>query len=245
MSSIQKNLQDLTRVTYVGLFLNGKDQQSLADLFKIGYETSKSISFYDKVICTFLKPECETYDFSVVHVDEVDYGSYTEWVFKNLKNTFSSEFMINYHSDGMIQNPEAWTDEFLNYDYIGAPWLLGSQIEFPDGTKKRWGGGNGGFALRSKRLCKALSDIDISPNNPIKGIADNEDFLICKTHFDLLTEKGIKFAPTDISAKFSTEHFSPSPQGFTKSFGFHEIEKLFDPDVKNYRKSQLKEILSR
>lgn len=24
--------------------------------------------------------------------------------------------------DGFILNPDAWTDEFLEYDYVGAPW---------------------------------------------------------------------------------------------------------------------------
>ena len=245
MPSVQKDFQDLTCVTYVAFFLNGKGQQPLADLFKIGYETSKGISFHDKVIHTFLKPECETYDFNVVHVDEVEYDSYTEWIFKNLKNTFSSEFMINFHADGMIQNPEAWTDDFLNYDYIGAPWNLGHQIEFPDGVKRWWGGGNGGLSLRSKKLCQTMSEIDTSPHSPMTGMHDHEDLLICKTYFDFFAERGIKFAPTDISARFSTEHFSPSSQGFAESFGFHEIERLFNGDVKDYRRNQLKEILSR
>jgi len=239
--------KDLSRVSYIGAYVNGEGQENLCKLIKIGHETSKGLIFHEKIIITHLHPECETYDFNIIKIDTVDYDDYTKWVFgqEGLGGVpFSSEFMINFHADGMIQNPDAWTDDFLNYDYIGAPWALGHKRKFPDGIERWWGGGNGGFSLRSKKLCEAMLEVDTSPHSPMKGMSDNEDLLICTTYSDFFTKKGIKFAPSDVSARFSTEHFSPSSQGFAESFGFHEIEKLFNSDVKEYRRNYLKEILS-
>ena len=237
--------KDLSRVSYIGTYLNDHEEEGLSKLIKVGHETSKGINFHEKIIITHLYPECETYDFKIIKIDTVDYSRYTEWVFSKEGFggvPFSSDFMINFHTDGMIQNPDAWTDDFLNYDYIGAPWALGHPVKF-DNKEAFWGGGNGGFTLRSKKLCEMLSEIDTSSNTPIKNIDDHEDILICHTHFKFLREKGIKFAPTDVSAKFSTEHFSPSSQGFAESFGFHEIEKLFNTSVKEHRRQFLENIL--
>jgi hypothetical protein len=48
--------------------------------------------------------------------------------------------------DGYILNANAWTDEWLNLDYIGA---------------NNGAGGNGGFSLRSKKFCKYVADFYI------------------------------------------------------------------------------------
>ena len=222
---------NLPSVTYVGILANVKSNGELENLLKIGHETSKGINFHKKVIYSCLEPTCETYDFEIVKIETQEYNCYTKWFLDNLRHFFDSDFMINFHADGMIQNPEAWTDEFLDYDYIGAPWNSGSE------------GGNGGFALRSKLLCAAASKIDTSPNTPQTGLWDNEDVLICKTHAEFMKSEGVKFAPAELAARFSTEHFSFNSQGYSESFGFHEIEKLFMPDVKEHRQKYLKEIL--
>jgi hypothetical protein len=46
--------------------------------------------------------------------------------------------------DSWIVDPEMWSDEYLNYDYIGAPWW------YKDGMNV----GNGGFSLRSTKLIR-------------------------------------------------------------------------------------------
>ena len=57
--------------------------------------------------------------------------------------------MLIIQHDGFILNHKAWDNEFLNYDYIGAPvyWMGNKLIEV----------GNGGFSLRSKKLLKIIA----------------------------------------------------------------------------------------
>lgn len=102
--------------------------------------------------------------------------------------------------DGFILNPEQWTSEFLDYDYIGAVWP-----QHPDTPV-----GNGGFSLRSRRLLEALSDGEIRRLPP-------EDECIAIENRNLLEVRyGIRFAPTALAERFSTER---TP--WKRSFGFH------------------------
>jgi hypothetical protein len=128
------------------------------------------------------------------------------------------------HPDGFAVNREAWTDEFLEYDYIGASWN--------DGTV-----GNGGFCLRSRKLYDAFISIGIknSTNDYQDYMNDSfyyvitesgekfipEDNIICKVHREKLEkEYDIKFAPLYIANRFSIEH-NYSSVWLGKSLGFH------------------------
>ena len=134
--------------------------------------------------------------------------------------------------DGYAVNPEAWTDDFFNYDYIGATW--------DDG-----GVGNGGFSLRSNKLYEQMVDLkmgykpsDFSPEIASKYInvdkdRDGSDFIgedvvICRIYKEQLESAGIKFAPHQVADRFSIENHSPvAPwtgnlnQWVGKSLGFH------------------------
>ncbi len=128
------------------------------------------------------------------------------------------------HPDGFAVNREAWTDEFLEYDYIGACW--------GDGTV-----GNGGFCLRSRKLYDAFISIGVknSTNDYQDYMNDSfyyvitetgekfipEDNIICKVHREKLEKKyDIKFAPLHIANQFSIEH-NYSSVWLGKSLGFH------------------------
>lgn len=134
--------------------------------------------------------------------------------------------------DGYACNPEAWTDDFFKYDYIGATW--------DDGVV-----GNGGFSLRSKRLYERLKELSVRYlyeefNEEVVGrerwhTTDSkgerfvpEDVVICRIYKDILENLGMKFAPHSISDRFSIENHSeispwlnaPNPW-IGKSLGFH------------------------
>jgi hypothetical protein len=104
--------------------------------------------------------------------------------------------------DGWIINEGAWMPKFLEYDYIGAVWFW-----HPKGLRV----GNGGFSLRSKKLCQLTA-------SPEFQYADlNEDDLICHLNRDFLVSNGIKFAPEELARHFSYEReLSDIP-----TFGFH------------------------
>ena len=107
-------------------------------------------------------------------------------------------------ADGFAVNPGAWTQEFLDYDYIGATWPW-------EDVKV----GNGGFSLRSHRLHQALKSMRV-PHDEYP-----EDFLICRQFSQRLeSEHGIRFAPAELADQFSIEWNMSSPW-LGRSLGFH------------------------
>ncbi|MDR5736682.1 DUF5672 family protein [Caballeronia sp. LZ019] len=111
--------------------------------------------------------------------------------------------------DGYVADPDAWSDEFFNYDYIGARWPWHN-----DGMSV----GNGGFSLRSTKLMRLLA----SDEFPLRdGIY--EDKLIGRIYRPLLESKyGIRFAPNDVADRFSYENSHPPGP----TFGFHSPHNL-------------------
>ena len=71
--------------------------------------------------------------------------------------------------------------------------------------------GNGGFSLRSKRLC------ELTATPEFVYIDQNEDDLICHVNRHYLEFNGIKFAPAEIARYFSFERELTD----IKTFGFH------------------------
>lgn len=127
---------------------------------------------------------------------------YSNFVVNELPDHIDTDFALIIQWDGFIINPGAWTDEFLEYDYIGAPWphLVPSV-------------GNGGFSLRSRRLMRAARNLHMADTHP-------EDVRIAVDHGELLQKQyGIRFAPVDLAQRFSFENtFGDQP-----SFGFHAL----------------------
>ncbi len=112
--------------------------------------------------------------------------------------------------DGYVVHPEAWTDEFLDCDYLGAPW--------PDGN----GGysvGNGGFSLRSRRLLEALQDDRFQRPDRSRGRHD-----LRHHRARLESDFGIRFGDVDLARRFSFEMRAIA--GVT-TFGFHGVFNLF------------------
>lgn len=128
--------------------------------------------------------------------------AYSRFMIKELGQHFITSHVLVVQWDGFVVNPDRWDDNFLNYDYIGAPWV-----------NSRHPVGNGGFSLRSRKLVDALQDSDVRFFNP-------EDYAICDRYHDLLVERyGIRFAPAAVASHFSCEtHQPPAP-----TFGVHGI----------------------
>ncbi len=129
-----------------------------------------------------------------------------------------TEFALCFHPDGFILNPSAWTDDFLDYDYIGAPWYhLGEIIV-----------GNGGFAIRSKRLLEYIG----KNYKKIGGEFHPEDLWLSEQARPHLEKEGMTFAPEKIAARFSKEGNNRGVV-WNGEFGWHglnytDISKWFD-----------------
>ncbi len=138
---------------------------------------------------------------------------YSVFILKELSKYFDTDFILLIQYDGFIVNPESWSMEFQNYDYIGAKWPW-----FGDGFNV----GNGGFSLRSKRLMQVLGsdDFKISADSLTYG----EDDYICVRYRRILeNEYRIKFAPESVADRFSYERTDP----VGKPFGFHGLQNMW------------------
>lgn len=124
--------------------------------------------------------------------------------------------------DGMAVDKSNWTDDFLKYDYIGAPWHWQ-----PEGKNV----GNGGFSLRSRKLLDACQapQVSLTAEEPIA-----EDNIICIKNREYLEDKyNVNFAPTNLARQFSFELGEHVP-----CFGFHGLWNVFnlmsDADIDYY-----------
>ena len=115
--------------------------------------------------------------------------------------------------DGYVAHLGAWTDEFLESDYLGAPW--------PD-RNGGYSAGNGGFSLRSRKLLEALQE------DSFPLLTNTEDVTICgHLRPRLESEFAIRFGQVDLAQRFSFETDARSAIQGTKTFGFHGLFKLF------------------
>lgn len=184
--------------------------------------TNKNFNEHKKAI----DKSCEGTDFGAVKLiwDE-KCNSIDEWnrkIIYELHNYVDTEFAMLIHADGYIINPQCWQDDFLNYDYIGAPWPLPQ-----DDYSYRTGTGTGqiirvgnSVSLRSRRLLTLPSELSL-PWSSYYGNT-NEDGFLCVHNRDILVQHGIKFADIDIAKYFSKEHEIAENKGIT-TFAFHSL----------------------
>lgn len=151
--------------------------------------------------------------YSFVPIKELTIDDYSFFIIKNLWAFIKTEFVLITQYDGMATNSSKWTDDYFNYDYIGAPWP--NRFSWIKENEKV---GNGGFSLRSAKLLDITRHPQIIPYNDIRY--RNEDAMICQGYSQFLREKyDIKYAPFDLANTFSTEWCNPTGD----TFGFHGV----------------------
>jgi len=152
----------------------------------------------------------------------MDFIGYSKFMIEELHRFVDTEFCLIVQADGFVISPSIWTNKFLEYDYIGAPWphavsVYNASFSSIELGKNRVG--NGGFSLRSKKLLDICSQIKFDQLDfPIKS----EDLIICHYLYDEMINSGIKFAPFEIAKKFSIESLiKEHTENLGLSFGFH------------------------
>ena len=187
---------------------------------------NKKILFYESKVLTNL--ENAKVKNSLVKIREINSKKdFSYFCMKELNDYFKTDYVLIGQYDGYILHEDMWDDEFLDYDYIGAPWPWKT-----DGFVTPFGEhisvGNGGFSLRSKKLLEVPSKVEIpfdvvSMNDFYKmfgAINWNEDGNICVHNRHIFEKQGCKFAPVEVAKYFSHE----SPLDINKGivpFGFH------------------------
>jgi hypothetical protein len=170
----------------------------------------------------YLNCSVETIDLSV-NINSTE--AYSEFMIKKLANHFDTSHVLVCQHDGFVVNPSAWTNEFLEYDYIGAPWYWLRNKEIRSDGKDYTGNivGNGGFSLRSKKLQEILRDSEEIVNyHP-------EDGQICTVYNKFLESKGCKFASEELASKFSVENC----ERYNGQFGHHTCPTAPLPQIFN------------
>ena len=151
---------------------------------------------------------------------------YSYYMVYQLYRHVSTEFCITVQHDGFIINPDSWTNEFLSYDYIGAPWPIKDDA-YIDPFNNHIRVGNGGFSLRSQKLLNVPQQtnipFEVNTDNFYKHMnanCYNEDGNTCVHNRHLYEKIGCKFAPIELAAKWSHE-IHLSEYAHIVPFGFH------------------------
>jgi len=206
---------------------------------KVSLENNLRFQMISPILFTFRQPQLERFSITasnlynpieIVLINKLSWEDYNDFCLYRLNSYIKTDYVLIIQTDGFVVNPSAWTDEFLEYDYVGAPWNR-ELVERYDKTLTRLDEesrdevltkgmlcGNGGFSLRSKRL------LELSTKLTEKDVS-NEDVVICNTNRKYLVGQGIKFSSVEVGFKFSVEHTLESgiyEAGlYNGSFGFH------------------------
>lgn len=160
---------------------------------------------------------------------------------RNLHLRFQTDYVLIIQSDGMPINPGL--ESFLGmYDYVGAPWPGHCHRKdwFP---YPKYGVGNGGFCLRSKRICAQAAAAYNAfwrhlPYNWLVG----DDVFYCKTmpFLSRYWKRTFRFPGREQALAFAIEHALPDltmqkpPVGFHSEIGFREYVKKFEIPFAEY-----------
>lgn len=154
---------------------------------------------FERVLFMAYMPPPKNWGYDFVQVPEMNMNGWNIFVNNIVPRYIDSEFAMSIHEDGFPVRPDLWTSQFLDYDYIGAPWQ--------DGVV-----GNGGFNIESRRMMREKMNLPATFNPVIAS-----DMYVCRTHRTALEKKGVTFAPTEVAVEFSTELTGAK----WPSFGFH------------------------
>lgn len=190
------------------------------------------IDYFDVILITHEKPSYLPSSIIFKQCPKIkSIKEYNQFILFELYKYIDSDFALVVQYDGYVLRPDKWNDNFLEYDYIGAPWRKGNYFT-SDGANVRVG--NGGFSLRSKKLLESFNKLNISFVD--RNISDyHEDAVICVFCKKELERYGIKFPQVSVASKFSREEkFSDSE---LETFGFHEDKHVLKDKLKNLVKN--------
>ena len=114
---------------------------------------------------------------------------------------------LNIQWDSWIWDITKWRKEFMDYDYIGAPWW------YKDGKNV----GNGGFSLVSSRLKRYIAD----RRDKFACDSSLDDDLLCRKYRPALQDAGFIWASEKVAHDFAFECARPNKT--SRHFGFHAM----------------------
>jgi hypothetical protein len=154
-------------------------------------------------------------------------NAYNRYCIYDLWRHVKTSHALIVQADGYVINPHAWKNDFLIYDYIGAPWKISKEAYIdPFGNSQRVG--NGGFSMRSKKLLEVPKTVEIPWEvnkshfyNHMDAGSYSEDGNICVHNRHLFEQTGCIYAPLEVALSFSVEQKVSEYDG-RATFGFHK-----------------------
>lgn len=187
---------------------------TLIALSGIDYQTKENLEA--------IKKSCEGTEWGAVKYIQqgniTDINSWNKAVIYDLWKYVDTDFAMFVHGDGYVVHPDLWREEWLEYDYIGAPWPLPTDdysYRTPQGELVRVGNS---VSLRSKKILQLPSQLGLEWRSYYGNT--NEDGFLTVHNRDILKANGCKFAPFDVALNFSKEAELPENKGL-KTFAFH------------------------
>lgn len=180
--------------------------------------SSKDIEFADVILLT--DKDVSEPGIKTIKINTLDYIGYSHFIVYELHKHIDSDYALIIQDDGFVTDASKWNDEFLKYDYIGAPFKLppdNDTVSYRNPFGELMRVGNGGFSLRSKQLLSLPTKLDLEWKEYFGHYNEDGFFAVHNRH--ILEENGCVFAPVDVAARFSIEHNVPESVGET--FGFH------------------------
>jgi hypothetical protein len=179
------------------------------------------LDFFKVILFSDEKPENLTSNITFIKIDKIEtINQYNEFILRRLVDYIESGHCLIIQNDGFVINPDLWKDEFLEYDYIGAPWSkYGMKV-----WKRTNRIGNGGFSLRSKKLMEFIKNFKyINYDSPEDVITS----LVIEKH-------NFKYPSVELACKFSLEcPIEDYPFDIQNCFGFHGKD-IFNNLNKNF-----------
>jgi len=184
-------------------------------------------------------------------IKPMGYLEYSLFIIYALHHFIKTDFALIVQDDGWLVNIDHWDDQFLNYDYVGAPthsakvtrngatgylshYEYTPYLALPDASVEVVM--CGGFSLRSKRMLLNASTHKIPLVLPSPSLNTQDTFGLAYVedtekedvqlliHMDKSKGNAMTYPPLELSRRFAIEHYSPilhSSLDFKTVFGHH------------------------
>lgn len=132
------------------------------------------------------------------------------FVYYEMPRLIRTKWVLMTDWDSWVIDGSRWSQEFLRYDYVGAPWW------YEDGRNVGCGA-----ALRSLRLMRHL--MEHREAFPV-ALVPPEDHVLCRIYRGELEQAGFTWAPNHVACRFSFECTWPEP--YWPTFSFHDLRNF-------------------
>lgn len=144
--------------------------------------TLSLINPYSSIFFTDIEYDCP--EFSTVKIDRIECSQdYVKFITKKLHQHINTPHILLIRFDEFISNTSAWSNDFLEYDYVGGPFFSNFKT--------------GGFSLRTRHLQEILAQDDIA-NSQFK------EEVIYEKNQESATQRSrpVKIAPENVCNAF-------------------------------------------